>query len=615
MQTGSRWVAGSLFLILSATGALGQGPPPPPPPPPAPLQPPPAPPGNPVTFAKSNLGKALFWDEQLSSTRTVACGTCHMAASGSSDPRSIRGAIRATHPGLDGVLGTPDDVTGSPGVPMSLADGTYAWAAGFGLTEQVTNRKTNSAINAAYSPTLFWDGRATPTFRDPITNAIVLQQGAALESQVLAPPVSGAEMAHTGRDWNDVAARVAASRPLALSPAIPSALETWINGRSYPDLFTEAFGTPTVTPTRIAMAIATYERTLFSNQTPLDALGAGGPPLTAQEEQGRALFGQVGCAACHAGSLLSDNAFHYIGVRPVVEDEGRFVVTGNPADHGAFRTPSLRNVELRGPYFHAGRFDTLEEVVDFYNRGGDFNAPNKSPLIRPLGLNAQQRAAIVAFLRRPLTDPRVASESAPFDRPRLYSEAACVPGVIGAGRAGTGGLVPAPIAIEPPIAGNPSFTVAVVNALGGAIAELVISESDPGEGPTIPTTGVFAHATVSLQGTGPGNGYGSVSLTLPNDPALYGQGLYARWYVHDAAAPGGIAAAPAIQFTIFDACREALCYGDANNDRAINFDDITAVLLGWGGSGSVGDANHDGIVNFDDLNTVLAGFGTGCFPS
>jgi cytochrome c peroxidase len=568
-----------------------------------------------VTFAKSSLGKALFWDEQLSSTRTVACGACHMAASGSSDPRSIRGSIRSTHPGLDGVLGTPDDVTGSPGVPSTLADGSYAWATGFGLTEQVTGRKANSAINAAYSPELFWDGRATPTFRDPITNAIVLQNGAALESQVLAPPVSGSEMAHSGRDWNDVAARVAASKPLALSPSVPSALADWIDGRPYADLFAEAFGSPGITPARIAMAIASYERTLFSNQTPFDSFLAGGPPLTPQEEQGRLLFTQSRCDACHRGGLLSDNVYHYIGVRPVAEDEGRFVVTGNPVDRGAFRTPSLRNVELRGPYFHSGRFDTLEEVVDFYNRGGDFNAPNKSPLIVPLGLNPQQRAALVAFLRRPLTDPRVASESAPFDRPRLYSEAGCVPDLIGEGRAGTDGLVPAPIAIEPPIAGNPSFTVAVVNALGASTAELVISETDPGEGPSIPSAGAFAYASVSLQGAGAGNGYGSASVALADDPALYGRTLYGRWFVHDPAAPGGVAASPAFVFTIFDACREAPCFGDANNDRSINFDDITAVLLGWGSAGATGDANMDGVVDFEDLNTILAGFGSTCVPS
>ena len=93
-----------------------------------------------------------------------------------------------------------------------------------------------------------------------------------------------------------------------------------------------------------------------------------------------------------------DNAFHNIGVRPQTEDTGRFQVTGDPNDMGEFRTPSLRNVSLRGPYFHPGRFTTLEEVVEFYNRGGDFDAPNiNRNLIRPLNLSPQQKSDLLAF--------------------------------------------------------------------------------------------------------------------------------------------------------------------------------------------------------------------------
>src|SRR5438128_6333079 len=125
-------------------------------------------------------------------------------------------------------------------------------------------------IDAGYSNSLFWDGRATQVFTDPIGGAVVLANGAALESQVLGPPVSSAEMANANRTWVDVASRVANSQPLALSPSLPAGLRDWIGGRSYPELFQEVFGTSDVTPVRIAEAIATFERMLYSDRTPFD---------------------------------------------------------------------------------------------------------------------------------------------------------------------------------------------------------------------------------------------------------------------------------------------------------------------------------------------------------
>lgn len=513
------------------------------------LNPPPAPAGNPVTTAKANLGKALFWDEQLSSTRTVACGTCHQGTNGGSDLRSLTKKAQSTHPGLDGVLGTADDVIGSLGVPLSAANGTYQWSASFGLKEQVTGRRSMAVINAGYPNSLFWDGRATAVFRDPITNAIILDGGAALESQILGPPVNGTEMAHAGRDWNEVAARVAASKPLALAPFVPTALTTWMANRSYAQLFNEAFGSAEITPVRIAMAIATYERTLYSDQAPIDA---GPGALTAAEARGQQVFGQAACVTCHGGPLFSDNQFHNTGVRPAAEDQGRFAVTGNQADLAEFRTPSLRNVELRAPYMHNGRFATLEEVVEFYNRGGDFPGPNTDRnRIRARNLTAQQKADLVAFLKRPLTDPRVAAETGPFDRPLLYSESARVPLITGSGKAGAGNLVPQVTALAPPLVGNPNFTVGVSNALGGAQAVLVIDKADPGATTTIPVLASLARVTVALSGSGAGKGYGSVSLTIPNDAALVGTTLYGRWYVNDADAAGGVAVSQAFQMTVF----------------------------------------------------------------
>ncbi len=517
-----------------------------------PLNPPPVPPGNEITAAKAYLGKALFWDEQLSSTRTVACGTCHFATTGGSDARSIVGNLRSTNPGADGVFGNADDVFASPGVLSNNSDGSLVWSSVFGLREQVTGRKSRSYINAAYSNSLFWDGRATQVFSDPISGAVVLPAGAALESQVLGPPVSSAEMGHNGRDWTNVAARVAVSKPLALSPAIPAGLKQWIDGRSYPELFAEAFGTSEVTPSRIALAIATFERTLYSDQTPFDASVSQIGPLTPAEVRGQGVFNQSRCNACHAGPLFSDNQFHNIGLRPATEDTGRFQVTGNNANVGEFRTPSLRNVELRSPYMHNGHFSTLEEVVEFYNRGGDFNAPNiDHNLIRPLGLSPQQKSDLVSFLKRPLTDTRVATATTPFDRPTLYSESDRVPQIIGSGTAGSNGTVPIVIANEPPLVGNPEFTVGISNALGGSQAVLVIDSRDPGVGIGTPHTGSFARVSVQLSGSGVGQGFGSTVLSIPNNSALIGSTFFGRWYVTDANAIGGVAASPAFKFTIF----------------------------------------------------------------
>ncbi len=514
------------------------------------LQPPTAPAGNQITAAKSYLGKALFWDEQLSSTKTVSCGTCHQAGSGGSDPRTNSTTV---NPGFDNTFNTPDDIFGSLGVPQNNQNGTYVFNPSFGFNLQVTGRKSPSYLNAAYAPNgIFWDGRASDTFRDPLTNAIILPSGASLESQVLGPPLSAAEMAHGGRDWTQVAQRIAASKPLALATKVPNSLSTWINGRTYPQLFEEAFGTADVTPARIAMAIATHERTLFSDQTPLDKAVTNITPLTKQEEFGRELFLAVSCAVCHGGALLSDNNFHNIGVRPQVEDTGRFAVTGLNEDRAKFKTPNLRNIEFRAPYMHNGRFATLEEVVEFYNRGGDFDAPNiDHALIRPLGMTADQKAALVAFMKRPLNDARVTNELPPFDRPRLFTQTNRVPQITGTGVAGSGGNVPQAVAIEPPYIGNPSFTVAVSKGLGGANAVLAIRDTDPGTS-SIPATGSFARVSLTLSGTGAGNGSGSVSLaTLASNPQFVGRTFYGRWYVTDAGAVGGFSVSQLIKFTVF----------------------------------------------------------------
>jgi hypothetical protein len=118
---------------------------------------------------------------------------------------------------------------------------------------------------------------------------------------------------------------------------------------------------------------------------------------------------------------------------------------------------------------------------------------------------------------------------------------------LGTGRAGAGNLVPQVYAIEPPFAGNPSFTVGVANALASAQAVLVIDSSDPGVGNSIPATGAFTRQIVSLSGSG----YGSVSLSIPNNPQTVGHTFFGRWYITDASAANGFSVSQVFQFTVF----------------------------------------------------------------
>lgn len=551
-------VFGALVAPLAlAAGAQG---PPPPPPPPLPVPPVPVPPGNPITPAKASLGKALFWDEQLSSPRTTACGTCHIPAAGGSDPRSALPGPIALHPGFDGLFGGDDDVQGSPGVVGTDAGNLLLPVPPFEFVPQVTGRKAPSMIMAAFAPVLFWDGRADGAFEDPLTGALVLPFGAALESQAAGPPVSAVEMAHAGRDWADVAARVAAATPLALARELPAALEAWIAGRDYPELFAEAFGTPEVTPARIAMAIATYERTLVADQAPWDAFVDGVPgALTPLQDQGRLVFfGPGRCDLCHGGPLFTDNQFHANGVRPPFEDAGLGALTGLPADQGRFRTPTLRNVALRGPYFHDGSQPTLAGVVEFYDRGGDFGQ-NQDPAIIPLGLTPQQKNALVAFLGA-LTDPRVASEAPPFDRPLLFGGSDVQAAAFGQGEAGSGGSVPLHVAQQPALLGNPSLMLGLGRVLGGAPLwlGLDLAAAPPGtQAKGVPlhlglTPAFSLQPLGTAQGAGAGAGFLSFAFPVPDDPDLVGVEVVLQWFAADAGAAAGFSASRGLRLPFFE---------------------------------------------------------------
>ena len=553
--TAHRLLATALaVLILASTSGMclvAQGGPPPPPPPVF-LPPVPVPPQNPITQPKAVLGKILFWDEQLSSDNTVACGTCHRPEAAGIDPRL------GQNPGFDSLYGTADDVTSSPGVVRSDVINRYKRDPVFGLEVQVTRRKAPSMINAAYAPLLFWDGRASSTFLDPQTNVVVIPGGGALESQAAGPPLADAEMAHENRNWNEITAKLALVTPLKLAsnltPDIQAALAA---NPTYPALFQAAFGSPAITARGIALAIATYERTLISNQTPFDAfIGGNQQAMTMMQAMGLQIFNGPGrCNICHTGPLTTDNSFRNIGLRPIFEDDGRRGVTNLAVDGGRFKVPGLRNVGLMSTFMHTGGQGSLQEVVDFYNRGGDFGL-NQDPAIIPLGLSLGQRNVLVNFLQTALTDPRVAAGTFPFDRPTLLSEMRA-PGanLYGAGSLGTAGLVPHMMAETPSNLGNPDFRIGIGNALGNTQAVLGLSLT--ALVPPLVVGGVPIHiglgpttilAELPLQGFGAGNGLATVRFPIPNAPALSGFTFHAQWFVIDPAAASSIAASEAATF-------------------------------------------------------------------
>jgi len=516
---------------------------------------PPVPPQNPITGPKRVLGKALFWDEQLSSDNSMACGTCHIPAAGGSDPRLDPAVV---HPGLDEILGTPDDKLGSPGVVHSDDGDNFVRDGLFGFGPQVTGRRANSQIEAAYFSELFWDGRATSTFLDPETGAVSIPVGGALESQAVGPILSSVEMAHEGRTWDQVREKLESVEPLALAWDLPEDLATLVStDPSYPDLFQDAFGDPAITAERIGYAIATYERTLVPDQTPFDAFASGdNNALTPQQIQGMNAFNGPGrCVQCHSGPLFSDGSFRNVGRRPIVEDIGRQEVTGDVADRGKFKVPSLRNVALRDAWFHNGNPGTanLRQAVAFYNNGGGPFADNRDPVLAGLIVTAQMRRDIVAFLDA-LTDPRVANEEAPFDRPRLNSERLIPNPLVNiGGTAGSGGIVPQPIAVVPPNLGNSSFKLGVRDGLGGALAAVRWSfETQPGR--SLGGMGLFdisPRRLVRLRGNGAGEGFATMHVELPSDPGLAGVASAMQWVILDPAAPNGRSRTPVSRLTFF----------------------------------------------------------------
>jgi len=327
-------------------------------PPLAPLGEVPVPADNKMTQEKVELGKILFFDPRLGGDASTACSTCHAPDNG---------------------WGWNEDI--SRGYP-----GTVHW------------RNSQTIVNSAYYNKLFWAGAAP-----------------SLEMQ--APSAAKGGVAGNGED-DIMEAR------LALIP-------------EYRKRFNQVFGDQWPLIENAWKAIAAFERTMVQKDTPLDKYLAGDSrALTEQQIRGKAVFeGKGHCIACHNGALASDENYYNIGVpyarrwdddglaqitfrfeyyakggsednyRHMKDDVGLYFRDKNDWDKGKFRTPSLRYTAYTAPYMHNGAFYSMEEVVDFYDRGGfdeegrtsDFTK-TKSDLIKPLGLSDQEKEDLVAFI-------------------------------------------------------------------------------------------------------------------------------------------------------------------------------------------------------------------------
>ena len=245
-----------------------------------------------------------------------------------------------------------------------------------GIKQQRGGRRAPPVSNSAYFPLQFWDGRAP-----------------SLEEQAKGPIENPVEMGNTHTEM----------------------LKTVDNIPGYVDEFEIVFGTREITVDLIAKAIAAFERTVVTTDSPFDRFVRGDRnALTEEEKQGLEIFNGKGhCTSCHWGGNFSDGRFHNIGVpTPAGQtaDQGRFVITNNPADMGAFKTPTVRDAALRAPYLHDGSEKSLEDLVDLYNLGGRADDPNLDPLIVPLGLSDGEKKALVTFMKRAMTslNPEVA---------------------------------------------------------------------------------------------------------------------------------------------------------------------------------------------------------------
>lgn len=290
---------------------------------------------NPLTKAKVELGKQLYFDRRLSTDDSVSCADCHNPKQGWSNNERFATGVRS----------------------------------------QIGGRSAPTIINAGYQTrATFWDGRAAES-----------SFGAhdALEQQALGPIQNPIEM------------------DMKMEVLLPKLSQ--IEG--YQAQFQNVFGTG-ITEENVAKAIAAFERTILSGNAPFDRWKAGDmSALSEAAERGRQIFFNKGkCSSCHIGPNFTDQAFHNLGVgiEEKMPDLGRYEVSKLGGDRGAFKTPTLREIARSAPYMHDGSLATLEEVVDFYDKGGNPN-PQQDEEIFPLKLSEQEKADLVTFLKEGLS--------------------------------------------------------------------------------------------------------------------------------------------------------------------------------------------------------------------
>jgi cytochrome c peroxidase len=250
-----------------------------------------------------------------------------------------------------------------------------------GIRRQTGSRNSPTVINRLYGKSQFWDGRA-----------------ATLEEQAKGPLVNPVEMGMKDH----------------------AALVTKLKGiKGYAKWFKKDFGRD-LNIDDLAKAIATFERTIVSDDSNYDLYLAGDQSaLNASELRGLAVFqGSGRCIICHGGDNFTDEAFYNLGVGMDKPDPdlGRYLQTKVEQDKGAFKTPTLRDIASTGPYMHDGSEKTLEDVVEFYNRGGTPNS-NLDMAIKGLALTQKEKEDLVAFMKS-LSGKRWRSVAAPAGFPK-----------------------------------------------------------------------------------------------------------------------------------------------------------------------------------------------------
>lgn len=235
-----------------------------------------------------------------------------------------------------------------------------------GIDGQRGGRSAPTILNSAYHKFQFWDGRA-----------------GSLEEQALGP----------------------IANPIEMNLPVEEAVKRVAAIEGYKKQFETVFDDG-VTSENMGKAIAAFERTVLAGNSPYDRFKAGDESALSQKAQAgmKLFFGKANCSGCHAGSNLTDNGFHNLGVSFLNDepDVGREALSKLGGDRGAFKTPSVRDIDRTAPYMHDGSLATLEDVVEYYNKGA---TPNEflDEEIFPLKLSDEQKDAIVTFLKEGLT--------------------------------------------------------------------------------------------------------------------------------------------------------------------------------------------------------------------